>query len=91
MRELGVISEAVAIQKMTQLPAKRLGLVDRGQLSVGYFADVVVYDPKTINDRATYVQSHQFSEGIDVVLVNGQAAWEGQARKDVLAGRVLRK
>ena len=91
VRESGILSEAQAVRKMTSMPADRLGLPDRGRIAVGQFADIVVYDPATISDRATFTDPHQFAEGIDYVLVNGRVAWERGARVDVLAGRVLRK
>ncbi len=62
---------------------------DRGLLRPGYFADVVVFDPKTIRDRATFTQPHQYSEGIELVLVNGKAAVEGGKPTGGLYGRVV--
>ena len=63
-----------AIRRMTSLPAGRLGLTDRGVLAEGAWADIVVFDPDTIRDRATFDAPHQYSEGIAWVLVNGQIA-----------------
>jgi N-acyl-D-amino-acid deacylase len=60
-----------AIKKCTSLPASRLGLKNRGLLNVGYKADIVVFNPDTIIDRATFAQPHQFAAGIEHVLVNG--------------------
>jgi N-acyl-D-amino-acid deacylase len=91
VRELGVISEADAIRKMTSMPADRLGLDERGRIAVGQFADIVVYDPARVGDNATFADAHHFSSGIEVVIVNGRIGWRDGARTDTLAGRVLRK
>jgi N-acyl-D-amino-acid deacylase len=90
-REKGLLSEAAAVQKMTQLPASRLGLDGRGLLRPGYFADLVVYDPETIGDANSYEDPHQFSHGIDTVLVNGRVAWQDGAETGVRSGRALRR
>ena len=78
---------------MTSLPAKRLGIAnERGTLKEGYFADIVIFDPETIADKATYADPKQYSVGIDTVIVNGQIAMEnGVQLEDVHAGRMLRK
>lgn len=91
VRELGVITEADAIRKMTSMPSDRLGIRDRGRIGVGQYADIVIYDPETVGDRATFADAHHFSAGIETVVVNGRVAWQNGARVDVLAGRVLRK
>ncbi|MCC6731268.1 MAG: D-aminoacylase [Chthonomonadales bacterium] len=91
VRERGTLAEAAAIHKMTGLPARRLGLVERGHIAPGYFADLVVYDPATVEDAATFAHPHRFPAGIDLVLVNGVAAWEASAPTGALAGRVLRR
>jgi len=85
VRERGVVSLPHAIRSMTSLPAAVFGLSDRGQLREGAWADVVVFDLSTIQDRATYKDPHRLSEGVIHVLVNGKLATPG-----VLAGRVLR-
>ncbi len=71
VREENVISLPDAIRKMASLPAARLGLVDRGLLKKGMAADIVIFDPATVRDKATYVQPHQYPEGINYVIVNG--------------------
>jgi N-acyl-D-amino-acid deacylase len=90
-RELGVLTEAQAIHKMTGLPAARLGLSDRGLLRPGFFADITLYDPATIGDRATFDAPHQFAAGIAYVLCNGRLILENGQPTGTLAGRVLRR
>lgn len=91
VRERGVLTEAEAIRKMTSQPADRLGLPDRGRLAPGHYADIVVYDPASIADHATFDAPHRFASGVEVVLVNGRVAWERGAATGALAGRVLRR
>ena len=90
-REAGILSEAEAIYKMTGLTAARLGIHDRGRIAPGCFADIVVYDPLTISDCATFEDPHQFAAGIDTVLVNGRVALTNGVPTDTYAGRVLRR
>ncbi len=71
-REEKVLALEDAVRKMTSLPARVLGLKDRGLLREGYWADVVVFDPDTVADTATYDNPKQYPEGIDYVLVNGK-------------------
>jgi N-acyl-D-aspartate/D-glutamate deacylase len=71
VRERAVIDWPFAVRSMTHLPAVVFGLKDRGQLRVGAWADVLVFDPERVADRATYSDPHHLSEGIDTVLVNG--------------------
>ncbi len=84
-----VVSLEQAVRSATGLPAEMLKLADRGLLRPGYFADVVVFDPKTVRDRATFTQPHQYSEGIELVLVNGKAAVDGGKPTGGLYGQVL--
>ena len=79
-----------AIRTSTGLPADILKLKDRGYLKVGYFADVVVFDPKTFRDTATFDKPHQYAAGVKWVLVNGHPAVAAGEYKDALGGRVLR-
>ncbi len=74
VREKKLMSMSEAIKKITSRPAQKLGLAKRGIIKVGNFADVVVFDPKTIDSRATYENPYQQAEGIDYVLINGQIA-----------------
>jgi N-acyl-D-aspartate/D-glutamate deacylase len=76
-RELEIFSMEEAIRKMTSLPASKLGLKHRGLLTSGYAADVVVFDPLTVRDTATFKQPHQYPIGIEWVLVNGQVVIAG--------------
>jgi dihydroorotase/N-acyl-D-amino-acid deacylase len=78
------------IRKMTSLPAQRERLVNRGLLKEGYFADVTLFDPKTIQDVATYTASSQLSKGVKYVFVNGQLEFEDGKLTGVTSGRVLR-
>jgi N-acyl-D-aspartate/D-glutamate deacylase len=72
VRDLGILTLETAIHKMTGRPAARLGLCDRGRLAVGHFADLVVFDPQTVADRATFDAPQQYPVGIPHVMVNGQ-------------------
>ena len=93
VRELGLLTNEDVVRKMTSLPAKRLGIAnERGTLKEGYFADIVIFDPETISDVATYADPKQYSVGIDTVIVNGQVSMEnGVQLEDVHAGRLLRR
>ena len=84
----GALTLEVAIRKMTSLPADRFRLGHRGRVVEGAFADLVVFDPLTVADAATFDEPHAYPTGIDVVVVNGRIAWDG-APVD-RAGRVLR-
>ena len=79
-----------AVRKMTSATAARLGIQDRGLVREGMFADVVVFDPASIADRATYERPHQLAVGVDAVLVNGVVVWRGGAPTNALPGRALR-
>jgi N-acyl-D-amino-acid deacylase len=74
--EEGVLSLGAAIRKMTSLPADRFGLTGRGRIAEGAFADLVVFDPGTVNDEATYASPQRFPSGIVTVVVNGTVALE---------------
>ena len=87
----GVIDLPFAIRSMTSLPAQVYRIPDRGTLQVGQAADIVVFDLETLQDKATFTEPHQLSEGMVHVFVNGQAAIKDREFTGVLAGRVLRK
>ncbi|MCP4813515.1 MAG: D-aminoacylase [Planctomycetaceae bacterium] len=72
VRQRQLLTLEQAVHKMTQLPAKRMGWSDRGHLAVNAIADIVLFDPKTVTDKATFLEPHQYSTGIQDVLVNGR-------------------
>lgn len=80
-----------AVQKMTGMPARRLGLADRGCLRAGCFADVTVFDPATVSDKGTFTEPHQYPVGINWVFVNGQAVVAEGKMTTVRSGRVIRR
>jgi N-acyl-D-aspartate/D-glutamate deacylase len=80
-----------AIRRCTSAPAERVGLGDRGVLRPGAPADIVVFDPDRLADRATFTAPHQFAAGIDLVLVNGTVAVDGGVHTGLRAGQVLRR
>ena len=90
VRDEGIIPMAEAVRRMTSFPAGTLRLRDRGRLAEGYFADVVVFDPETIADRATYEQPHQYAVGVRDVLVNGVPVIAGGKHTGATPGRVVR-
>ncbi len=79
-----------AIRKMTSFPAQKLGLRDRGMIREGLWADIVVFDPVTIKDTATYEDPHQYPVGIHCIMVNGEVLVEEGKQAKLLPGRVLR-
>lgn len=89
VRDEGVLTLEAAVRKMTSLPADRFGLAGRGRIAEGAFADLVLFDPATIADRATFESPHAYPVGIDAVVVNGRIAWDGANRER--AGQVLRR
>jgi N-acyl-D-amino-acid deacylase len=91
VREQGVMSLEEAVRKMTSAVATRLSLHDRGILRAGMFADVVVFDPATITDRATYERPHQLSEGVRHIFVNGVAVVSDGRHTGATPGRAVRK
>lgn len=90
VREKGLMSLSEGIRKMTSLPAQRLGLTDRGLIEVGMKADLTIFDPDTIIDKATFTDPHQYPEGIHYVIINGKIALEGNKLNPIRAGKVLR-
>jgi len=89
VREQGLLSLEEAVAKMTSRPAAKLGLRDRGRIAPGLAADLVVFDPNTIADRATYQHPHQYPAGIHYVIVNGILELDRETHQDRLPGRVL--
>jgi N-acyl-D-amino-acid deacylase len=87
--ERGVISLPHAIRSMTSLAAQIIGLKDRGLVQAGYWADLVVFDPKTIADKATFTEPHQYPTGIPFVFVNGVAVVDDGKLTQATPGKVL--
>ena len=90
VRELGVLPLHTAIHKMTGMPAQRIGLTDRGHIAPDKVADLVVFDPATVIDRATFIEPHQYAEGVHHVFVAGQAVLLEKQPTGARPGRVLR-
>lgn len=90
VREEGLLSLEEAIRKFTSLPAQRMRLTDRGVLKQGMWADIVVFDPARIADRATFADPNQLSDGMAYVLVNGVPVIDADKMTGALPGRVLR-
>lgn len=90
VRELETMRLEDAIRRMTSLPARSFQLKDRGLVREGLAADLVVMDFPNVRDRATFDKPHQFSEGFDFVIVNGELMVENGALTDARAGRVVR-
>jgi dihydroorotase/N-acyl-D-amino-acid deacylase len=91
VREQKVLTLEDAIRKMTSFPAQRIGLSDRGLLRPGMKADVVVFDPATVRDMATFENPHQYAEGFSFVIVNGSVVLEDGRVTAARPGRVLRR
>ena len=89
--EQKVLSLENAIEKMTSKPAKKIGLKNRGVLQKGFYADITIFDPKTIRDKADFNNPYQYSEGVEQVIINGKMVIENGEHTGELAGRVLRK
>ncbi|GAB3490412.1 N-acyl-D-amino-acid deacylase family protein [Nocardiopsis coralliicola] len=91
VRERGVLSLPDAVRKMTSLPAARLGMADRGRIAEGAVADIAVFDPDTVADRATFTDPWQLSTGVSAVLVDGVPALLDAAATGARPGRTLRR
>jgi N-acyl-D-amino-acid deacylase len=91
VREEGRISLEDGVRKMTSMAAEKLGLSDRGVLAAGKAADITIFDAATVGDKATFDAPHQYPEGIDYVIVNGQIVVEHGQQHPVLPGVILKK
>lgn len=91
VREEKLLSIQEALHKMTMLPAQTYGILNRGQLKEGFKADIVIFDEKKLQDRATFIAPHQYPEGILHVIVNGKIAVENGKFLNQLNGQILRK
>ena len=89
-RDEGIIPLKEAIRRMTSLPAGNIQIRDRGRLAAGYFADVVVFDPATVSDHATFPEPHQYATGIEQVFVNGEQVLRNGEHTGATPGRVVR-
>lgn len=88
-RQRGVVPLEEAVRKMTSLPAQRFGLKDRGTVSEGAWADLVLFDAETVVDRATFEEPHHEPTGIEMVVVNGEVVYEGGSHTGARPGRML--
>ncbi|MBA7667623.1 D-aminoacylase [subsurface metagenome] len=91
VREENLLTLEAAIRKMTSLPAGKIGLENRGIIKEGFWADVVIFDPTTIRDEATFADPHQYPEGIHYVMVNGAVVADHGRVTGVRPGKVLRR
>jgi N-acyl-D-amino-acid deacylase len=91
VRERRVVDLEFAIRSMTSLPASVFGMLDRGVIREGAIADLVIFDPAAVQDRATYVEPHQLSGGMEYVLVNGVVVIDRGQFTDARPGQVLRR
>src|SRR5205823_5403940 len=89
VREEKLIDLPEAIRRLTNLPATNLGLDHRGRLEAGYFADIVLFDPKTIADRATFENPHRYAVGMKHVFVNGVQVLKDGEHTGAKPGRAL--
>ena len=90
VRDLQVITLPEAVKKMTSMNADKINIRDRGLLKEGYWADITVFDPRTVADKATYVEPHQYPVGIPYVIVNGQVVLDNGDHSGRLPGKVIR-
>lgn len=90
VRERGLVALPEAVRRMTSLPARTFGLSDRGELAPSKWADLVLFDPATVRDTATYEDPKREPEGISLVVVNGAVAYEGGRHTYAGGGRMLR-
>lgn len=91
VRQEGILSLPEAIRKMTSMPTDRFRIADRGWLRPGAFADIVIFDPQTVIDNATFTNAHQYPTGMPYVIVNGRVAVDDGKTANEHYGRALRK
>jgi N-acyl-D-amino-acid deacylase len=91
VREQGVMGYEEAVRRMTSLPAQKFGLTDRGLLRPGYAADIVVFDPVKVSDRATFEKPHQYPDGIPYVVVNGKLVVDQGRHTGTKSGVTIRR
>jgi N-acyl-D-aspartate/D-glutamate deacylase len=90
VREEPVLTLEEAVRKMTSANAAKIGIYDRGILRPGMWADVTVFDPAKVLDRATWEQPHQYASGIEWVIVNGKVVFSGGEHTNARPGQILR-
>lgn len=90
-RDEKVLPLAQAVKKMTSMPAKSLGIKERGVLKAGNKADIVIFDPETVIDKATFSDPHQYPVGIETVIVNGTITIQGGEHTGALSGEIVRR
>jgi N-acyl-D-amino-acid deacylase len=90
VRERGLLTLEETVRRMTSLPARTFGFLDRGIIRPGFVADLVIFDPARVSDRATFAEPHQYSEGFDYVLVNGRAVVANGELTDERSGEFVR-
>lgn len=91
VREVNLVSFPEAVRRVTSLPANTLGMARRGLLRPGFFADLVVLDPRGVSDVSTYTDPHRLATGVQWVLVNGVVALANGEPTNKLGGQVLRR
>lgn len=90
VRDLKIITVEDAIRKMTSLPANTFGMRDRGQIREGFAADIVIFDEKTVSDKATFDAPHQYAVGFTNVIVNGRSVFDGSKMTGTMSGQAIR-
>ena len=89
VRDLKVLGLEDAIRRMSSYPAQRIGLTDRGILREGMKGDLVMFDPETVSDMSTFERPHQYAQGVSLVVINGQIAFENGAMTPARPGKIL--
>ena len=90
VRRVGALPLATAIHKITGMPARKLGLTDRGRVALGAHADLVAFDPAAVSDGASFDRPHRYPAGIPHVVVNGRLTIRDGEQTGELAGRPIR-
>jgi N-acyl-D-aspartate/D-glutamate deacylase len=91
VRDKQLLTLEDAVRKMTSLNAARVGITDRGTLKAGNFADVTIFDPKTVMDQSTFTAPFAYNKGINQVIVNGVVVLDGEQHTGAMPGRALRR
>lgn len=91
VREKGILALEEAIKKMTSMAAKKLGILGRGEITEGAYADIVIFNPQRIKDTATYENPYSYPVGIEYVIVNGEITVKEGKHRGTLEGKVIRK